>query len=176
MKWLRRLRVELSGAGEVYLGAARLLSKKRYECARKLEKLVEIAVSDLAMKATFRIEVTGSDEEGKLVGFGFRSGRLHDLDQSWRALAPAGAHRVRRRIIEGDAGSEGQRRGGRGDRAGRRRGPAFLALWSSMRSTPGLAGARPRLSERNSKNWLAPIKYCALLTCRRLRPLQTTTS
>ena len=68
---LRRLRVELSGAGEVYLGAARLLSKKRYECARKLEKLVEIAVSDLAMKATFRIEVTGSDEEGNWSGSGF---------------------------------------------------------------------------------------------------------
>ncbi len=68
---LRRLRVELSGAGEVYLGAARLLSKKRYDCARKLEKLVEIAVSDLAMKATFRIEVTGSDEEGNWSGSGF---------------------------------------------------------------------------------------------------------
>src|SRR5258708_7614538 len=68
---LRRLRVELSGAGEVYLVAARLLSKKRYECARKLEKLVEIAVSDLAMKATFRIEVTGSDEEGNWSGSGF---------------------------------------------------------------------------------------------------------
>jgi DNA repair protein RecN (Recombination protein N) len=68
---LRRLRDELSVAGGVYLGAARLLSKKRYECARKLEKLVEIAVSDLAMKATFRIEVTGSDEEGNWSGSGF---------------------------------------------------------------------------------------------------------
>jgi len=68
---LRRLRTELSGAGEAYLSAARLLSKKRYECARKLEKLVEIAVSDLAMKAAFRIEVTGSDEEGNWSASGF---------------------------------------------------------------------------------------------------------
>jgi DNA repair protein RecN (Recombination protein N) len=68
---LRRLRGELSSAGELYLAAARLLSKKRYECARKLEKLVELAVSDLAMKATFRIEVTGSDEEGNWSGSGF---------------------------------------------------------------------------------------------------------
>ncbi len=68
---LRRLRGELSSAGEAYLAAARLLSKKRYECARKLEKLVEIAVSDLAMKATFRIEVTGSDEEGNWSPSGF---------------------------------------------------------------------------------------------------------
>ena len=68
---LRRLRGELSSAGEAYLGAARLLSKKRYECARKLEKLVELAVDDLAMKATFRIEVTGSDEEGNWSPSGF---------------------------------------------------------------------------------------------------------
>ena len=68
---LRRLRAELAGAGEAYLVAARLLSKKRYECARKLEKLVEAAVGDLAMKATFRIEVTGSDEEGNWSGSGF---------------------------------------------------------------------------------------------------------
>jgi DNA repair protein RecN (Recombination protein N) len=68
---LRRLRTEMAGAGELYLAAARLLSKKRYECARKLEKLMEVAVGDLAMKATFRIEVTGSDEEGNWSGSGF---------------------------------------------------------------------------------------------------------
>jgi len=61
---LRCLRGELSKAAADYLAVARLLSKKRYESARKLEKLVEIALSDLAMKATFRIEVTGSEEEG----------------------------------------------------------------------------------------------------------------
>jgi DNA repair protein RecN (Recombination protein N) len=68
---LRRLRGELSSAAGTYLAAARLLSKKRYECARKLEKLVEIAVADLAMKASFRIEVTGSDEEGNWSASGF---------------------------------------------------------------------------------------------------------
>ena len=68
---VRQLRGELSGACEVYLAAARLLSKKRHECARKLEKLVESAVSDLAMKATFKIEVSGSDEEGNWSGSGF---------------------------------------------------------------------------------------------------------
>ncbi|HWX92540.1 MAG TPA: DNA repair protein RecN [Terriglobales bacterium] len=60
---LRRLRADLSRAAEGYLAAARVLSKKRCEAARKLEKLVEAAVNELAMKATFRIEVTGSDEE-----------------------------------------------------------------------------------------------------------------
>ncbi len=68
---LRRLRDDLSKAGEAYLAAACLLSKKRYECARRLEKLVEAAVNDLAMKATFRIEVTGSDEEANWSASGF---------------------------------------------------------------------------------------------------------
>jgi DNA repair protein RecN (Recombination protein N) len=68
---LRRLRMDLAKAGQDYLLAARALSKKRYEFARKLEKLVEAAVNDLAMKATFRIEVTGSDEEENWSACGF---------------------------------------------------------------------------------------------------------
>ncbi|MGC2197637.1 MAG: DNA repair protein RecN [Terriglobales bacterium] len=68
---LRRLRMDLAKAGQDYLVVARALSKKRYEFARKLEKLVEAAVNDLAMKATFRIEVTGSDDEGNWSACGF---------------------------------------------------------------------------------------------------------
>ena len=68
---LGRLRTELANAGEVYMGTARGLSKKRHEAARKLERLVEAAVEELAMKATFRIEVTGSDEEGNWTASGF---------------------------------------------------------------------------------------------------------
>jgi DNA repair protein RecN (Recombination protein N) len=68
---LRRLRSELAHAAEHYLAAARALSKKRYESARKLEKLVETAINDLAMKATFKIEVGGSDEEGNWTPAGF---------------------------------------------------------------------------------------------------------
>jgi DNA repair protein RecN (Recombination protein N) len=68
---LRHLRVDLAKAGQDYLVLARALSKKRYEFARKLEKLVEAAVNDLAMKATFRIEVTGSDDVGNWSPGGF---------------------------------------------------------------------------------------------------------
>ena len=68
---LRGLRSELAKAGQEYLAAARTLSKKRYECARKLEKTVEAAVNDLAMKVSFRIEVTGSDEEQNWSASGF---------------------------------------------------------------------------------------------------------
>ncbi len=61
---IRDLRRELARAGEEYLLLARSLSKKRHEAARKLEKLVEAEINDLAMKSTFRIETTTSEEEG----------------------------------------------------------------------------------------------------------------
>lgn len=60
---LRRLRSELANAAEEYLRAAKALSKKRAESARRLEKLVEAEINDLAMKSTFRIEMTSSQEE-----------------------------------------------------------------------------------------------------------------
>jgi DNA repair protein RecN (Recombination protein N) len=59
---LRRLRTELAQAAEHYLQAARVISRKRYEAARKLEKLVEAEINDLAMKSHFHIEVGGTDE------------------------------------------------------------------------------------------------------------------
>src|SRR2546422_8978473 len=61
---LRQLRDELSGAAEHYLYTARAISKKRYEAAKKLEKLVESEINELAMKSQFRIELSGTDEGG----------------------------------------------------------------------------------------------------------------
>jgi DNA repair protein RecN (Recombination protein N) len=60
---LRQLGAELAAAAEAYLHAARALSRKRHEAARKLEKLVEGEVRELAMKAAFQIEVTSVEEE-----------------------------------------------------------------------------------------------------------------
>ena len=68
---LRLLRAELDQAGDAYLRAARAISKKRYEAARKLEKLVEAEINDLAMKTHFHIEVSGTDEEGNWTSTGF---------------------------------------------------------------------------------------------------------
>ena len=67
---LRELRAELAKAGTEYLGAARALSKKRDEAARKLEKQVEAEINDLAMKSAFRIEITASQEEGNWTAVG----------------------------------------------------------------------------------------------------------
>jgi DNA repair protein RecN (Recombination protein N) len=66
---LRKLRGELATSAEEYLRAARALSKKRSDGARKLEKLVEAEISDLAMKSAFQIEVT-TEQEGNWTASG----------------------------------------------------------------------------------------------------------
>jgi DNA repair protein RecN (Recombination protein N) len=68
---LAALRKELAAAAAKYLDEARSLSKRRYEMARKLEKTVESEINDLAMKAKFKIEVSGSDEEANWRASGF---------------------------------------------------------------------------------------------------------
>jgi DNA repair protein RecN (Recombination protein N) len=67
---LRGLRNELAKAAGEYLRVARMVSKKRAEAARKLEKLVEAEINDLAMKSAFHIEMTSSEEEGNWTGSG----------------------------------------------------------------------------------------------------------
>ncbi len=68
---LAALRKEMAEAKITYLDEARSLSKRRYEIARKLEKTVEGEINDLAMKAKFKIEVSGSDEEANWTASGF---------------------------------------------------------------------------------------------------------
>ncbi len=68
---LRSLKLELANAGAKYLEAARSLSRHRYEAARKLEKMVESEINELAMKARFKVEVSGADEEGNWSAKGF---------------------------------------------------------------------------------------------------------
>ena len=68
---LKQLRSEQSQAAEKYLAAARSISKKRYEAARKLERLVESEINELAIKSNFHIEVSGSDEARNWTDNGF---------------------------------------------------------------------------------------------------------
>jgi DNA repair protein RecN (Recombination protein N) len=67
---LRDLRADLAKAAAAYLRAARALSKTRHDAARKLEKLVESEINDLAMKSLFRIQLTSSEEEGNWTALG----------------------------------------------------------------------------------------------------------
>ena len=68
---LKQLQNELSVAAETYLQSARALSKKRYEAAKRLSKLVETEINQLAMKSQFCIELGGTDEENNWTASGF---------------------------------------------------------------------------------------------------------
>jgi DNA repair protein RecN (Recombination protein N) len=70
---LADLRKQLALAASEYLREARAISKQRYDAAKKLEKQVESEINSLAMKAKFKIEVSGSDEEGNWTANGFDS-------------------------------------------------------------------------------------------------------
>ena len=60
---LRELRAKLAAAADEYKKAARSVSRKRTEAGRKLEKLVEAEINDLAMRASFRIAVEENEAE-----------------------------------------------------------------------------------------------------------------
>jgi DNA repair protein RecN (Recombination protein N) len=60
---LLELRAMLAVAGGEYRKAARAVSRKRSEAGRKLEKLVEAEINDLAMRASFRIAVEENEDD-----------------------------------------------------------------------------------------------------------------
>jgi len=60
---LLELRAMLAVAAEEYRKAARSVSRNRSEAGRKLEKLVETEINDLAMRASFRIAVEQNEGE-----------------------------------------------------------------------------------------------------------------
>jgi DNA repair protein RecN (Recombination protein N) len=70
---VRDLKKQLAAAETVFLAAAQTVSKKRYSAARELQKLVEAEINQLAMKAQFNIEVSGSDETANWTASGFDS-------------------------------------------------------------------------------------------------------
>ena len=70
---LRELRGQLTKAADEYLRVARALAKKRSDAARKLEKLVEAEINDLAMRSTFRIGLTTSEESANWSASGIDS-------------------------------------------------------------------------------------------------------
>jgi DNA repair protein RecN (Recombination protein N) len=60
---LLELRAKLAVAADEYRRAAGAVSRKRTAAGRKLEKLVEAEINDLAMRASFRIAVEESEAE-----------------------------------------------------------------------------------------------------------------
>ncbi len=60
---LKSLKAELARAAEQYRSAAAALSTERVAAAKRLEKLAEKQINDLAMKVKFAIEVTSRRDE-----------------------------------------------------------------------------------------------------------------
>ena len=60
---LHGLRKQLAAAADDYLAEAQSISRTRAAAARKLEKLVEAEINELAMKARFQVQVTTSEDE-----------------------------------------------------------------------------------------------------------------
>ncbi|HEX8816435.1 MAG TPA: DNA repair protein RecN [Terriglobales bacterium] len=68
---LARLKRDLAQAAEEFLSAARGSSKTRHTAARKLEKLVEAEINDLAMKCRFEMNIASGEEIGSWSANGF---------------------------------------------------------------------------------------------------------
>ena len=60
---VRSLRKQLAAAAQAYLAEAQSISRSRAAAARKLEKLAEAEINELAMKARFRVEIQTSEDD-----------------------------------------------------------------------------------------------------------------
>jgi DNA repair protein RecN (Recombination protein N) len=68
---LKSLKAELARAADGYRAAAEALSAERVAAARRLEKLAERQINDLAMKAKFSVLVHSRQEDGAWSGHGW---------------------------------------------------------------------------------------------------------
>jgi DNA repair protein RecN (Recombination protein N) len=68
---LKSLRADLTKAVETYKTAARALTTERLAAARKLEKLAESQINDLAMKARFTIAVAPNEDPAAWTAHGW---------------------------------------------------------------------------------------------------------
>jgi DNA repair protein RecN (Recombination protein N) len=70
---LKSLRSDLANAAAAYTVAARALTPERAAAAKKLEKLAEAQINDLAMKARFSVAVTPSEDPASWTAHGWDS-------------------------------------------------------------------------------------------------------
>ena len=68
---LRDLKKQQDVAATAYLQVAQATSKRRYSAAKELQKLVEAEINQLAMKAQFKVEVSGADDQENWTASGF---------------------------------------------------------------------------------------------------------
>jgi DNA repair protein RecN (Recombination protein N) len=85
---LRDLHTKLAAAADEYKKAARSVSRKRTEAGRKLEKLVEEEINDLAMRASFRIAVEENEAEEHWTSSGTNQVTCHIATNTGEAMRP----------------------------------------------------------------------------------------
>jgi DNA repair protein RecN (Recombination protein N) len=68
---LRELKKQLEVAAGQYLSGAQAVSRKRYSAAKDLQRVVEAEINQLAMKAQFKVELSGSDAPENWSASGF---------------------------------------------------------------------------------------------------------
>ena len=68
---LKQLRAELDAAANEFLKAARDLSRRRQEQARRLGKMVESEINTLAIRGRFKIEITAGEDPNTWRATGF---------------------------------------------------------------------------------------------------------
>ena len=68
---LKTLRADRDKAAAAYISAARALTTDRLAAAKKLEKLAESQINDLAMKARFTIAVTPTEDPAAWTAHGW---------------------------------------------------------------------------------------------------------
>ncbi|MGB0046392.1 MAG: DNA repair protein RecN, partial [Terriglobales bacterium] len=85
---LLELRAMLAVAAEEYRKAARGVSRKRIDSGRKLEKLVEAEINDLAMRASFRIAVEENEDEAHWTSSGINQVVYRSSTNAGESLRP----------------------------------------------------------------------------------------
>jgi len=85
---LLELRAMLGVAADEYRKAARAVSRKRLEAGRKLEKLVEAEINDLAMRASFRIAVEENEDEAHWTSSGINQVVYRITTNTGEAMRP----------------------------------------------------------------------------------------
>ena len=68
---LRDLKKQQDVTATAYLHVAQATSKRRCSAAKELQKLVEAEINQLAMKAQFKVEVSGADDQENWTAAGF---------------------------------------------------------------------------------------------------------
>ena len=103
------LRAERDRAASSYRAAAAGVTAQRTAAARKLEKLAEKHINDLAMKVRFAVEVKPQEGEASWTRHGWDAIDCRIATNAGEPLKPLSGDRLGRRIIPRHARTEGER-------------------------------------------------------------------